>query len=263
MNLALCSLHLCRYRAVLSPLRQHISKRSSILIILIVWLASVACASPMIFVYEIQELPGSTNNSIVKRCDEFGWPDPNKDAATYTYVLFVVQYALPGLLTGYLYLRVLLALWFHSFPGMQNMSKASCLQFRKKHYRRKKTIVMLLTIFLTFMACNLPMHVISFIFYVEGSNFKAPPYMHIITTCAEMIMYTNSAINPILYGFMHNKFSSSAKGLLRWVFCREKRQNYENVPLKKKEKRLTLMSGATSTSTNKNEEQHKICEIKF
>ena len=249
-----------RYRAVLSPLRSHYSKRSAVFIITAVWLASFATAAPIGFVHEVKT--EKSNNMTEKICGEYGWSDPQKDAAIYTYVLFSLEYAVPGLLTGFLYLRIILNLWYRDVPGMQNMTKLARQQFRNKHYRRKKTVIMLLAIFLTFMVCNLPMHVISFIYYVTGSSFKAPSYMPVITTSAEMLMYGNSAANPILYGFLHKKFSASAKALLKWIFCRKRRPDYEKIINKKKEKQVTLNSASLISLTNKRDD-NKNGETKF
>lgn len=229
---------------MISPLNSHNSKRFSITIISCVWLASILTAAPMVFVYDVETV--NRSNNIYKECGEFRWKEPEKDAATYTYVIFSLEYAIPGLITGLLYLRIILNLWFRSIPGMQNMSKLACQRFRKKHYRRKKTVIMLMAIFLTFMVCNLPMHVLSFIYYVQGTNFKAPSYMHIVTMSAEMLMYANSAANPVLYGFLHNKFSSSAKALLKWIFCCKKTVAYDKIVSNKKEKQITINSAASS-----------------
>ena len=234
----------------MNPLRKHVSRRACIIIIMLIWLASMLTASPTIFVYQVKivDIENGTNHA-VKRCDEYGWANPKKDAAAYTYALFGLEYAVPGLFLGFLYLRIFLNLWYHSFPGMQDMPKSSWQKFRKKHYRRKKTVVMLLTVFLMFMICNLPLHVLSFIYFVEGPNFTPPSFMPVITMCAEMLVYANSAMNPILYGFMHRKFSACARGLLKWMFCGERRPNYETIPFQKKSKQqLTFNSGVTVTS---------------
>lgn len=249
-----------RYRAVMSPLHSHYTKRSSAIIIALVWLASTLTAAPMTIAYEVKAV--NRGNSVQNECGEFNWANPQKDAATYTYILFCLEYALPGLVTGLLYLRIILNLWYRDIPGMQNMSKMACKRFRRKHYRRKKTVIMLLAIFLTFMVCNLPMHVISFIFYVEGPRFQAPSYMSIITTTAEMLMYGNSAANPMLYGFLHNKFSSSAKALLKGIFCRRKRPDYDRKVLNKKEKQITLNSAETNSSIN-NKECQRIVDTRI
>ena len=244
----------------MSPLHSHCSKRSAILIITTVWLASFAIAAPIGIVHEVKT---ETRNKMTEKiCGEYGWSDPQRDAAIYTYVLFSLEYAVPGLLTGFLYLRIILNLWYRDVPGMQNMTKLARRKFRNKHYRRKKTVIMLLAIFLTFMICNLPMHVISFIYYVKGSSFKAPSYMPVITTSAEMSMYGSSAVNPILYGFLHKKFSASAKALLKWIFCRKTRPDYEKIINNKKEKQVTLNS-ASSMSFNNKRDDNKAVETQF
>eukprot|EP00794_Sanderia_malayensis_P010040 gene10040-11065_t len=258
-----------RYIAVMYPLKRRMTKGTHILVIIAVWTATIATAAPMLFVYEVKSFTTNNSNGIgirsgignstgignsssngsgvgngnggvnssktletLKICGEFGWSDPQRDGALYTYALFILQYALPGIIMAYLYLGVFLNLWFHKFPGMDQMSKQNLQKFRKKHYRRKKTVIMLLSMFLVFMVCFLPMHVMSFIFYVSGSSFKPPPYMQLVAMCAEMIMYSNSALNPIVYGFLHEKFKACARGILRWFFCGGQRPNYDNILLK-------------------------------
>ena len=237
---------------MLNPLSSNFSKRSVLLIITIVWLAAFITALPIGIVHEVKT--EKIGNATVKMCGEYRWPDPERDAAIYTYVLFSVQYAAPGFITGFLYLRIIIYLWYRDIPGMQNMTKLARQKFRNKHYRRKKTVVMLIAILLTFMVCNLPMHTISFIYYVQGSKFKAPSYMPIITTCAEMAMYANSAANPVLYGFLHTKFSTSAKALLNWVFCRKDRLDYNRIVNNRKEKQVTLNSASSASFNNKRDE---------
>ena len=244
---------------MLNPLHSHCSKRSALLVILMVWIASFATATPIGIVHEVKT--ERRNNITMQICGEYGWSDPQKEAAIYTYVLFTLEYAIPGLLTGFLYLRIILNLWYRDVPGMQNMTKQERQIFRNKHYRRKKTVIMLVAIFLTFMLCNLPMHVISFIYYVKGSSFQAPSYMLEVTTSAEMLMYGNSGINPILYGFLHKKFITSTKALFRRVFCRQN-QDYDKIMNNRKIKQVTLNS-ASSLSFHSKRDDRKNAETVF
>ena len=230
----------------MNPLKSRFTRRLYIVAMLMVWLAAALTSAPMLFVYQVKTVQYPQGN--FTQCNEFGWKNMQRDAAAYTYALFALQYAIPGIIVAFLYLRIFLNLWFYNFPGMQNMSKADWQIFRRKHYRRKKTFIMLLAIYLAFMVCNLPMHVISLIYYVQGSSFKAPPYMGIIVVCAEMVMYSNSALNPLLYGFLHKKFRACTAGLLRKLFCADKRRNYNNFQLQARNPRKKMTSGTSNLS---------------
>lgn len=75
---------------------------------------------------------------------------------------------------------------------------------------RQAAVWMLIVIVITFALCNLPCHLRKMCeHYVPNFNIQST-VNQLITPATHRLMYTNSALNPILYAFM-----SSFKGLLR------------------------------------------------
>ena len=80
---------------------------------------------------------------------------------------------------------------------------------------RQAAIRMLIVIVITFAACNFPFHLRKICQYYMANYNLWSSFNQFITPITFVLMYTNCAVNPILYAFMSKNFRSSLKDLLR------------------------------------------------
>ena len=237
----ICSRPLYRYLTILNPLARRMKKKYCFVAICFIWVCAMITASPTLVIMDVRQYKRG-HNVTYTRCDEFGWVDPHEDPRNYTIALFVIQYMTPLIMMSFAYGRIFVFLWYYRMPGSQDMPFEIRQKVFNKQVRRRKMIKMLLAVILTFMVCHLPQHVMAFLWYVARNTFKAPPYMVFFGFTAEMMLYLNSALNPILYGFLHKKFHACAAAILRWIVCGDSRPNWELVGQSSHSKRPSRVS---------------------
>ncbi|XP_042231194.1 trissin receptor-like [Homarus americanus] len=79
---------------------------------------------------------------------------------------------------------------------------------------RRKVINMLVVVVVSFAACSLPFHTRKMLQYYWASYNHNSDASYILTPVTFLLMYANSAVNPILYTFMSRKFRTSSCDLL-------------------------------------------------
>lgn len=79
---------------------------------------------------------------------------------------------------------------------------------------RRNVINMLVVVVVSFAACSLPFHTRKMLQYYWASYNHNSDASYILTPVTFLLMYANSAVNPILYTFMSRKFRTSSRDLL-------------------------------------------------
>ncbi|XP_047498436.1 trissin receptor-like [Penaeus chinensis] len=79
---------------------------------------------------------------------------------------------------------------------------------------RRKVINMLVMVVVSFAACSLPFHTRKMLQYYWANYKHTSASSYILTPVTFLLMYANSAVNPILYTFMSRKFRNSSLDLL-------------------------------------------------
>ncbi len=79
---------------------------------------------------------------------------------------------------------------------------------------RRKVIRLLIAVVLTFAICVLPSHVYQLWTLFGDVGYSPSTFHKILPAVTYLILYTNSALNPILYAFLSDNFRKSLKELL-------------------------------------------------
>lgn len=189
-----------RYSTIVKPLRRKITRRHCLLIVLLVWWVSMVTVSPTLFVYQVK-----FDETINRRqCDEYGWSEENR--TRFSYALTIMIYFLPLIILTVWYTRIVHYIWFRKIPGIENLPLYMHMKMKKKYFKRRKLIRMLLVVVITFALCNLPHHVVTILWYSRNElNWTPPRSMIFIAFHAEILLYLNAALNPLVYGFLHGK----------------------------------------------------------
>ncbi|XP_053308560.1 urotensin-2 receptor-like [Spea bombifrons] len=185
-----------RYMAVTKPLdtvRRSRAYRKSLACA--IWVLSIILTVPMMLMIH-QEQRALENGSIRKLCTPI-WSD--EQYKVYLTVLFSTSILAPGLIIGYLYIRMARAYWLSQTKTFLNKE----LQRSPK----QRVILMILIIVLAFWACFLPFWIWQLIPLYSNDDFRFSAqteiYINHLVTC---LAYSNSCINPFLYTLLTRNY---------------------------------------------------------
>ncbi|XP_077314683.1 urotensin-2 receptor-like [Lithobates pipiens] len=177
-----------RYFAVLKPLdtvKRSKSYRKCIAIV--VWLVSLLLTLPMLIMIKLVQ---KDNKSICLPM----WS--RMSYRVYLTVLFCTSIVGPGLIIGYLYIRLARTYWVSQTASFK----------QTKRLPNQKVLYLIFTIVLVFWACFLPFWIWQLLVqYYESLPIspKANRNINYITTC---LTYSNSCINPFLYTLLTKNY---------------------------------------------------------
>ncbi|CAJ0931615.1 unnamed protein product [Ranitomeya imitator] len=177
-----------RYFAVLKPLdtvKRSKSYRKCITII--VWLVSLLITLPMLIMIKLEK---RDNKSICLPT----WS--RMSYKIYLTVLFCTSIIGPGLIIGYLYIRLARTYWVSQTASFK----------QTKRLPNQKVLYLIFTIVLVFWACFLPFWIWQLLDqYCEFLPIspKAKKNINYLTTC---LTYSNSCINPFLYTLLTKNY---------------------------------------------------------
>ncbi|XP_038060342.1 QRFP-like peptide receptor [Patiria miniata] len=225
--LTLTTIAIERHHAICYPLRARIiqtPKRAAILIAGL-WVFSMLLVSPLLFVLEVELELDPFSGTTYKFCLE-AWAHHDQKK-TFTLLLVLFLYVIPVFTMTILYLRVVHRLWIRKAispveaPG--SMATASSLR------NKRRATKMLIVVVILFAVCWLPFHVVSIV--RDFSHLLDSERNRLMLAIVQLIGFSNSFNNPIVYAFLNENF----KRTFRKTLCVRPKTK----PGKKKVKRST------------------------
>ncbi|XP_056433422.1 urotensin-2 receptor isoform X1 [Gadus chalcogrammus] len=177
-----------RYFAVLKPLdtvKRSKSYRKAIA--LLVWAASLVLTLPMMVGIQLMKVGAKT------MCQPTLAPNTYK---AYISFLFCTSIVAPGLIIGYLYIRLARTYWISQTETFKQTKKLP----------NQKVLYLIFTIVLLFWACFLPFWIWQLLGEFHPSlaiSNTAKRNINYLTTC---LTYSNSCINPFLYTLLTKNY---------------------------------------------------------
>ncbi|XP_058125854.1 growth hormone secretagogue receptor type 1-like [Anopheles ziemanni] len=202
-----------RYYAICEPLKAGYvcTKTRALLICLAAWTVAAILTSPILFFaeYSVQPyLDGSQAAMCLTKASN-GW--------TFTFFLMTISlfFVLPLVILVVLYAIIARNL----IASDRSRLKIRLSKPELSHKARKQVVLMLGAVVLAFFTCLLPFRVLTlWIILVPEETFQqlAPERYYNLLYFSRIMLYLNSAVNPILYNLMSSKFR---KGFLRLCSC--------------------------------------------
>ncbi|KAI8478032.1 Neuropeptide FF receptor 2 [Branchiostoma belcheri] len=146
-------------------------------------------------------------------------PIPNTigDPTWYHVTLFLVLYALPLLFISVVCVRIVLKLRAMETPGSQLVNDRDMA--RKRDKNKKMVTRMVIAVAAAFAVCWTPFYVMNMSALNPATNFIANGNLFFWNTLMYGLGFLNSAINPVIYIVMSDKFRRGFRDLFYTVFC--------------------------------------------
>ena len=205
--LTLAAIAFDRFFAIMMPLKRIINKRAFNWILVFVWLASFAVATPLLYSIRVVEFNGTFT------CEENWAPafDDETSPQIYSLVLFVVVFCIPLSAITVLYTIICHHLWRIKTPGETEGE----MMLEKRRNSRKKVVKMLITVVVVFIVSWLPLQIATFLVFFKGVEISESFYF-----ACEIFMAVSCALNPAVYAvFSENYRHSFKKTLNKCCFC--------------------------------------------
>lgn len=193
----LTAVSLNRFWAIVYPLRKQMMKIHAVCAIVIIWIICVILTVPYVFVLRLDEK--------TMECGE-NWPGTNYRKA-YTASLFALQYMLPLTVITFAYLKIGLELGHCA--TVKNAQAVNAVLHQAHRNEARKVVRMLIVVTLLFAICVLPNNVMwMWLDFGNGDEYARFWDMVAITN---IILFANSAANPIAYTICHENFREEFK----------------------------------------------------
>lgn len=215
--LILTAICIDRYRALVFPFKVRWAGKFCLMMCTI-YALSIVVVVPYILVLR-QEGGGEVFDCVEQ------WPNPQKKfRQAYTIVLFLLQYALPLVLMITLYSITLKSLYdsSKSLPGMvagdestacdrsnpEAEKRIHALKEQRKEQHLKVT-KMFITVVIVFAISMFPNQV--FWLWVDFGNLIGNRYFSMTSIICRIFTYSNSVLNPLIYGLYSKEFRKGYK----------------------------------------------------
>ncbi|XP_031561442.1 galanin receptor type 1-like [Actinia tenebrosa] len=183
----LVAISLNRFIAIIYPLRPQPTTRDAKKVIIIVWVLSLVLVSPYIAVLRQRE----------KECSET-FQERGMNAGAYTLAIFILQYVLPITLIGLSYIRIGRDL--RRDKGSYSNDVLQREQEREAH----KVVKILTVVVIVFAMLMLPNHIV--FIWIDFGNGSQNIYITQIISLGQILVYFNSATNPLIYNAVNEQF---------------------------------------------------------
>ncbi|XP_063990246.1 orexin receptor type 2-like [Diachasmimorpha longicaudata] len=208
--LTLTFISIDRWYAICSPLKFKSTTQRARRNILITWIFSLIFDIPDLIVLQTAPAPHLRVKTIFYTQCTVSWSQQNE--RIFALIKFVLLYCGPLLFMTFTYCRIIRVLWKSRVPGHQVMRSTSLLAESTSVHEncasrlasRRKAAKMLIVVVLVFGLCYLPIYILIVLRQTIGlaSNETNVTW----SLMAHWLCYANSAINPVIYNFMSEKF---------------------------------------------------------
>ena len=199
----LTAIALDRQYVLLYPLKPRISKRTGLIILLMIWVISFLLSLPYGIYTEVEEV--NFISTSVKRCRSV-FPEPKAEfEMTLTLTTTIIQYFLPLTIIGFSYGRIVRKLWRRTHLGAVTHA-----QQRFQNKAKRKSIKLLIIVVVVFALCWMPLNLYHILtdFHPDTSVFR---YNSTAFFVFHWIAISSTCYNPFVYCWMNESFRKEVK----------------------------------------------------
>ncbi|KAI5932216.1 pyroglutamylated RF-amide peptide receptor [Manis javanica] len=212
-----------RHQGLVHPFRmkwQYTNQRA-FTVLGVVWLVAAAVGSPM---WHVQRLEVKYDFLYEKEhiCCLEEWNSPVHQKIYTTFIL-IILFLLPLMVMLILYSKIGYELWIKKRVGDCSVLRTIHGKEMSKIARKKKrAVIMMVTVVALFAVCWAPFHVIHMM--IEYSNFENEHddiTIKMTFAIVQVIGFSNSICNPIVYAFMNENFKKNFLSAVCYCIIKE------------------------------------------
>ncbi|XP_043940339.1 neuropeptide FF receptor 1-like [Protopterus annectens] len=214
-----------RFRCIVHPFKPKLTLLKAINTIVIIWVLAVAIMCPSAVVLTVDEVENhyvvynhEQNQSYPLHSCYEAWPD-GEMRKIYTTVLFAHIYVAPLVLIIFIYGRIGIKLYKSSAPVSDHMGEGQ--EGRTTVSKKKiKAIKMLIIVALLFMLSWLPLWTLMLLLdYASLEDKQINLLTGYIFPFAHWLAFSNSSVNPIIYGYFNENFKRGFQAAFNFQLC--------------------------------------------
>ncbi|KAK3729109.1 hypothetical protein RRG08_005481 [Elysia crispata] len=215
--LIIVTVSLERFWAVYYPLKTYSSgsKSRAMIIMAGVWLTSALVTVPFLVMADTVQTTNKADNEIVEVCVT---PPMTSWIKGYIVTRFTFIFAIPLVLLTVLYTMIIHKVLTETMECKQMTETARS----QSAQNRKQLVIMLVGIIVLFFLCLLPFRILALILtfatYDLPSEMGPESFLNLLWFC-RLLIYINSAGNPIIYNIFSTKFRRAFQKVLRLYCC--------------------------------------------
>src|SRR6218665_1589888 len=244
-----------RYYAICHPLRaRHVHTITrAVILASAIWAMAILLVIPQLFIQRLEPrvVFGAESMHLVTVCAEYF--SDHRLAIAYTSIFYVVLYIFPVVTMFATYGTIATKLWRRRPIG------ETCTDSQRESDRRlreKQRIVRMLVVFVVLLAVSwspfFPVQV--YLLFDEASQRLQHHSFRVAMAFFQLLGYSNSCVNPIVYCFMNDSFQ---KNFFKTLWCRCMHREPESK--RRRRSRCTdadRVNGATTASTHNSALDH-------
>lgn len=209
MTLVLMSVE--RYRLIVTPMKRAIGINTGFIIIVGIWILSFLVVLPFSFALKLTQT----------KCSE-QWPN-NYSPKIFTLAIFIFLYLGPLSFMTFFYARMIYVLRKEIKALKKRKRKKSISKelIDTRLHRNAKIVKVFVVVMAAFVLCMLPTHAI-WLWHDFGERISSSDFGKLVTF-SNILVYWNSALDPLILGFIMVDFRAEIKHCRKSFCCCLKR----------------------------------------
>ncbi|XP_078319784.1 orexin/Hypocretin receptor type 1-like isoform X2 [Crassostrea virginica] len=206
--LTLTTIGIERYLGICHPMSDFLPKIKTRVALSAIWVVAMVTAAPDVYYMTVvpdDVIPPTIN--LLKSCR----PSDNMAETAQQLVIFFVFFIIPLAIMGFAYTNIFLCLW-RSTQNLPNINLEHAANTVIQN--RKMTAKMLIVVVVAFFACNLPVYILNILRYVRVLITVGHAEIKSFALTSHLLLYTSSAINPVIYTIMSGKFRTAFRQMI-------------------------------------------------
>ncbi|XP_072347452.1 pyroglutamylated RF-amide peptide receptor-like [Scyliorhinus torazame] len=203
-----------RYEGIVHPLKMHHLNSRAYTMLGFVWAVAIIVGAPMLYVQQLEVKYDFLYDRHYVSCLE-RW-DSLSLRQTYSTFILVALFLVPLTAMLLLYVRIVFELWVKKRVGDNSfLNTLNQREMSKITRKKKRAVVIMITIVVLFTICWAPFHVVHMLFeFNELEDEYDDVTINMIIAIVQAIGFFNSFNNPVVYTFMNEAFKNDCFSLL-------------------------------------------------
>lgn len=192
------SLSVCRYVAILHPLRPRMERQTAYCVILAVWTVPLLVSIPSAHMASETAYPHAGGRASKTFCAQI-WPvDQQVYYRSYFFLVFALEFVGPVTVMAFCYVQISRELWFKDVPGFQTE------QIRRRLRRRRRTVVVLILVLVAYVLCWAPYYAFALLRDFYPTLISRDRNSLVAFYIVECITMSNGVVNTLCFMSVRN-----------------------------------------------------------